>query len=360
MDTSSAMSKRANGASMKVSSERSQKIKNMSLLCAVLVVSIHIDWPYEHALSVGWWMYHLFAQGVSRIAVPYFFVVSGFFLAAHFDEEKWHRREIMKRIKTLLVPFLFWCAVAVIASVPLSIIADILAHRPFGTSIYFMHDMNWFRCAGLDFTDFPIHVPLWYVRCLFLLLLTAPVFKYGIDRFGYAWLAATFSLNLLCNHIPNESVYHFFSRGFSLSGVFYFSIGVFLQRFPVKSGGRKCIVLCGLVGIGLLALKLVFVYHVWRFETCIGKLSLPFLMFSAWGVMTAFKLPQWLTSCSFPIFLMHTITIPYIGVAMKRIPIGPTIAAFVAFGSSIAISIAAAVILRRFFPRFANVIFGGR
>ena len=174
----------ANGASMKISDETSRKIKNMSLLCAVLVVSIHVAWPHEPPLSVGWWMHQMFAQGISRIAVPFFFVISGFSLARHFDEEDWHRREVAKRVKTLLVPFVFWCIISVIATTPLSIIADIMAHRPFGTNISFLHDMNWLRILGLDFTDYPIHVPVWYVRCLLLFVMTAFVFKRGIEKFG--------------------------------------------------------------------------------------------------------------------------------------------------------------------------------
>ena len=54
----------------------SQKIRNMSLLCAVLVVFIHIEWPFTSMLSSGWFLYQLFNTGVSAIAVPYFFVVS--------------------------------------------------------------------------------------------------------------------------------------------------------------------------------------------------------------------------------------------------------------------------------------------
>ena len=345
---------------MKVSSETSQRIKNMGLLCAVLVVSIHVKWPHDQLLSTGWFVYQALVEGLSRIAVPFFFVVSGFFLAVHFNDDNWYRHEIRKRVKTLLVPFVFWCVVTLLTATPLNIVADIIAHRPFGTSIFFIHDGNWLMISGLDFTDYPIHGPLWYVRCLLLFVVTAPVFKRGVDRFGYAWLAAAFALNLLCDYIPSEPVRHFFSRGFSLSGVFYFSVGVFLQRFPVKFGGRTSIVLCGLVGIGLLVLKLVFAYHAWQFEASIGKLSLPFLMFFTWGVMTTFKLPQWLTSCSFPIFLMHTIALAYLDIALKYAQIGKTTAAFFAYGGSIVASIAMAEILRRFFPRFANVIFGGR
>ena len=126
-----------------ISQEISQKIKNMSLLCALLVVSIHVSWPQE-PLSAGWFLSIAIKEGYARIAVPFFFVVSGFLLAGHFDEEKWWHHEVGKRVRTLVVPFLIWSLVALVTSVPLSIIADLIAHRPFGTSIYIFHSINCF------------------------------------------------------------------------------------------------------------------------------------------------------------------------------------------------------------------------
>jgi len=345
---------------VKLSFETSQKIKNMGLLCAILVVSIHVGWPHDRPLSAGWFAHQAFAQGLSRIAVPFFFVVSGFFLAGHFDDDDWWRRETAKRIKTLLVPFVFWCAAVVVFCMPLSIAADMIARRPFGTNIVFMHGSNWLRILGLDFTDYPIHVPLWYVRCLFLFVLTSFAFKHCIDKFGYAWLAAAFVFNLAVNHIPDESVQKFFRFGYSTNGIFYFSVGIFLRRFPRTALSKRCVALCGVAGVSLLMLKLLFAYNGWRFEACIGKLSLPFLLCFIWHVMPACRLPQWLTACSFPIFLMHSIALCYIGVAMKRIPVGAMPAALAGFAGSIAVSVAVAVLLRRFAPRLADIAFGGR
>lgn len=347
---------------MEISSETSQKIRNMSLLCAALVVSIHVPWPYNPPLSVGWFVVEAVANGIANIAVPFFFVVSGFFLARHFDEENWYRREVFKRIKTLIVPYVAWSILPILLFLPLNIVADKIAGRPFGTGFYFLQGPIWIHILGFDLSKTPLYGPLWYVRCLFLFVLTAFVLKSLIARFGYMWLVVAFAFNLLYNHIPYEVVHKFFACGYSAGGVFYFSVGIFLQRFPVNDKSRGSIAFCGLVGIGLLVSKLVFVYHGWPFATCIGKLSLPFLLYFTWGIMSTFKLPFWLTSSSFPIYLMHLIIIVYIDIVVKRASNVNlrTIGEFIAFFGSIAASIAGAVVLRRFFPRFANVVFGGR
>ena len=345
---------------MKISEVSSQKIKNMSLLCAFFVVSIHVSWTHEQALSAGWFMYNAIAQGIARIAVPFFFVVSGYFLAQHFDEEGWWGREVKKRIKSLVVPFLLWSIITLVAPVPLSIIADLIAHRPFGTNIYILHDCNWLRLFGLDLTDFPLHVPLWYVRCLFFFVLTGSLFKVCVTRFKYAWIASAFAFLLVCNHLPNENLREFFRMGYSAGGIFYFSVGVAIQRFRLGGASRRNAIICGIVGFSLLAAKLLFAFNLWRGEIAIGKIMLPFLIYFTWHFMPARKLPNYLTSCSFPIFLMHTVLFAYIGIALKHLPVEGLSRDFAIFFGGILGSVVIALVLRRFAPKVAALLFGGR
>ena len=110
----------------------------------------------------------------------------------------------------------------------------------------------------------------------------------------------------------------------------------------------------------LLFLELILHIHSLRYESFIGKLSVPFLLCFAWGIMPSYKLPQWLTACSFPIFLMHPIALSYYVTTMKYVHAKATLTAFVGVLGSIAASILIAARLRRHLPRFANAIFGGR
>ena len=344
-----------------ISAKVSEKIRNMSLICAFLVVSIHVDWPDGIPLSAGWFIYNVVKEGVARIAVPFFFIVSGFFLAQHFNEEKWHDREVRKRLKSLVVPFVTWSIITLVAITPLSIIADIIAHRPFGTSIYFIDQYNYLMVFGFDLADFPIHVPLWYVRCLFLFVLVAFVFKWLVEKLGYMWLCAAFLFNLFrADIISNAGLSEFFRMGFSASGIFYFSLGIFFARHKVSCLSNKGAMICGIAGCLLLTTNVVFVYNEWRYGGYLMSIALPFLIYFVWHFISDKKWPRWLTNCSFPIFLMHTIMFGYLAVILKRLPLTELQNACFMYFASIIGSIAITVILRRFSPRLASLLFGGR
>jgi peptidoglycan/LPS O-acetylase OafA/YrhL len=353
----------ANGASMKISDETSQKIKNMSLLCAVLVVSIHVGWPHEPTLSVGWFMGEI-VNRYAVIAVPFFFVVSGFFLAQHFDETGWWKREVGKRIKSLLIPFFAWSLITSVSGILLSVVPDLIAKRPLGTNITWTGGNYWLQVIGLDFTKVPVLGPLWYVRCLMIFVLFGVVFDICVRKLKYVWIVFAYALYILQHRIPCDILRDIVTMGMAMGGVptgiFYFSCGVFIHRFKLRHTSTPVAALCGTVGLCLLGTRIVFAFNGCRGQLILGTLSIPPLAYFTWHFMTCKRIPVWLTSCSFPIFLMHPIWLSYLGIAMKHVPIGKTVAAFVAFGGSIATSIAAAVILRRFFPRFANVVFGGR
>ena len=172
------------------------RFRNMGVVCAILVVAIHVQWPHD-TFSVMWLMQHVVKHGIATSAVPFFFVASGFFLTRHMHEPDWYGTEIRKRIYSLVIPFVVWTIISIILVVPLSVMADVVAHRPLGSTPEFSCG-RWVRTIGLDLRDGPRYLTaLWYVRCLFCFVVFAPLFKCLVLKGRCVWLALCFAL-VLC------------------------------------------------------------------------------------------------------------------------------------------------------------------
>ena len=94
---------------------------------------------------------------------------------------------------------------------------------------------NLFGIYGADLTGFPANGVLWYVRNLLILVVLAPVlFKAMANRLaGIAILLMAGAAFFLHDWMP-RSCWQFFETGFSLRGLFYFLLGLFLAAHPVK------------------------------------------------------------------------------------------------------------------------------
>lgn len=90
----------------------SKKIGRLQLFCAVLVVVQHSHMA-DTVLSA------VVCGCLTRVAVPFFFVISGALFYKSFDGSLlWAKKQISKRLISLLVPYLFWAIVgAVIKSI---------------------------------------------------------------------------------------------------------------------------------------------------------------------------------------------------------------------------------------------------
>ena len=345
--------------------ETSQKIKNMGFVCTLLIVSFHINW-HENASPLLWWGKQLICEGVARIAVPFFFAVSGYFLAAHFDEDGWWKREVGKRIKSLVVPFYLWSFIFFATLVLHSIIDNQIVHRPFGAGTPL--EVDWLQLLGLDFCHMPTLYPLWYVRCLFLFVLTGAIFKWGTGKAKWWWVLIVLLLHLIrfciLGLLPENlrtPMKLFSCYGYSISGVFYFSVGILVQRIGFPRFSEKIAYMSLVTGLLLLGLKIGFLHSGHYISSGFNSVVNPFLLYSIYHFMPTKAWPNWLTSCAFPIFLMHPITFQYLGIVQKYVPpICAEAQTLIQFVGGATVPIAVAVLLRRFLPKTASVLFGGR
>ena len=365
----------------------SNKFANLALVSSFLVVVIHCR-PEFAAGTAGWWAKQLLECGVCTLAVPFFFLASGFFLAGHADEDGWYGREFRKRLKTLLVPYLVWstlylafdCLWKAYCGFPLH---EALSNIVSPVRLALFYGANPAGCPHLS--------PLWYVRGLLVLVALAPLLLRLADR-GRPVIVALF---LLCTAVVvgTSGNWRMYSLRWTLhglahvgplpvKGIFYFTLGMAIRRGAFPNGRIAPATACGLfaAGLAIQVARILLLREIWSLpawlhlpdvivrgtQPLLGWLSIPFLVGGAWGWSPSAKWPVWLTSCSFPVYLVHKFLYP---VLVRRL--GGTCEMHGYAGCSLgdylwvpatafALSVLATVLLRKLAPVAAKVAFGGR
>lgn len=107
-----------------ISERDSKKIKFITFFCAILVVFIHsynLKRYSINSLSVGFskvtYIIEAFiSQGIARVAVPLFFVISAFLFFYNVPKYSisfnWFIKKYKKRFESLVIPFLIWNAIS--------------------------------------------------------------------------------------------------------------------------------------------------------------------------------------------------------------------------------------------------------
>ncbi len=151
----------------------SKKIKIISLLLIVMVIFLHSYNIFGHATFnfredsyfsfINIFIQNMISQGLSRIAVPIFFIISGFLFFQNFNISS-YKDKLFKRVYTLLIPYLFWTSLGVL-------IYFILQSTPI-ISKFFTTDL----IKNLSMKELVVSTwinpkiyPLWFLRDLIIL-----------------------------------------------------------------------------------------------------------------------------------------------------------------------------------------------
>lgn len=301
----------------RLSSSLSARFANMSFLCSCLVVFIHVGVTPEHG-TLTWWVAQMFTHvGITRVAVPFFFLASGFFLMRHLPltgiwRPAW-RDECIKRVGSLLVPFLVWNLLYGLFAWGMAW----CAHRC-GYMIHLDIPLHptWrqlISLSGVNFCAAPALPHLWYIRCLIFFVLLSPLFLYAVRRM-VPWVMVV--LFLLVGTVMSVAPAHwqgFLNYGLSLEGAFFFLLGMFfaarLSSFErivdrCSQNSRKIgVVVSGVSFFGLRAWAVYFGHGVAGYWT--GWFGLSCLMFGLFLLMPSVLPWQSVRALSFPLYLMH-------------------------------------------------------
>lgn len=352
---------------MGIATAISSKISKMSLICAFFVVCIHCK-PDGEIHSLTWWYTTLFSRGICSIAVPFFFTVSGFFLAQHIFEKNWWPHEISKRLRTLVIPFFSWSLLYFLYAVPLILIANILADtvltRNFPTTLG-----GGMRILGLDPFSYPYLIPLWFVRCLFLFVCISPILAWIVKkgkRTSFILLICLFPLGMIRDLLqPQEGDFFWITVGtFSFLNLFYFALGFFFSLYPCADLGPKSRAYAiGCLGCLFLVLQGLSDIFNWGSGFYFNYLSIPCILFALWRLISPKPWDKRVTQASFPIFLLHMFFLSFIGLLLKNLFRVEETSLLISIGScagAFAASILFSYLMRRYFPKLSTVLLGGR
>lgn len=345
---------------MKITVEASAKMRNMSWLCALLVVAIHVPWSGSSS-AVSWLLRNVVSTGIAAAAVPYFFLASGFFLARRMDGPGWYGREVMKRVKSLLIPYWVWLLFAIIITLPVPMIADYLHHRPlFATTAF--SSQNFLRAFGLDLRFGPSSLTaLWYVRSLFILVLLSPVLSWMVRKAGVIWLIFCFILTIAHRSNPclDCAWWRILDLGFSLTGLLYFSCGVYLQNATLRPIGKWLS-----RGLCAAAVLLILLGGIQKSSICkcgidLTTVAIPFVLYGLWTLVPTS--PLWrLAGMSFPLYLLHLPALYYLRLFVMWLKVDGLLASGILYCGAVGLSLCVAYVLKWKFPRMAEIVFGGR
>lgn len=157
------------------------------------------------------------AQSVfPRIAVPMFFVISGYLF--FFNIDKWKHivfvKKIRKRIRTLLLPYLLWNVIAISYPLSLYLFRDV----PMPDNVIDWLAYFWSTDEKMNY---PLDYPLWYVRDLIIMSLMAPLWWFLINRLKLIAIIIFLFLYVLQLY-PHIT-------GMSPQAITFFNIGAYLS-----------------------------------------------------------------------------------------------------------------------------------
>lgn len=337
----------------------------MKLICAFLVVVIHAKFSTPGYFA--WAQYNIVSEGLCRIAVPFFFFASGYYLAKHMGEENWFTTALASRAKSIVLPAFVMILLFIVL---------VYGYRLLFVGENWVATMTWKIFAkdlGLDLRVPPLLVPMWYARALFIIVLFSPVLYSMIGKqqrpnatlslIGIAILC--FALRPFSDWAHNDW-YMFFNYGISLEGILYFSAGIYLRKYPFSQLSKHRAYIFLASGLGLFAIKALLLYYgypVLAFR--IGFVAIPTTLLGGYFSLPDIKVPKFLETVSFPVYMLHVMILSALGSRPVRdggVFVATNSLTLYFFHILVGFlgSILVAWILFRFTPKLAEILFGGR
>lgn len=266
----------------------SDVVSAMRFPLVVLVVFSHCvlireNVPAEFVLSGDnvFLMVELLFRSFGSVAVPWFALISGYFFLSHNNfSVRDYRGAVLRRVRTLLIPYVLWNILFVIAIWSKNTIAGYVG---FSAGVQPVEIAQLEHHSLLELIMLPINHPLWYIRELLYLTVLSPLVYLSVRYLGRGAVVLWALLHLfgmrwgviytLCSPIA-----------------FYFAIGMYLSYYSVD-----VLRLCHrLRWVGAVGMVCYFVLVVFYNDCRYVWLVRPFVIMSM--LISLFNLYAWLRS----------------------------------------------------------------
>lgn len=311
---------------------------------------------------------------ISSIAVPIFFIFSGYLFfknISSFTTEE-YLKKLHKRIKTLLIPYIFWNIVVIlIYLVAQTIMPNMISGDNKLIADYTITD--WIKAFWNYHNEMPICYQFWFIRDLMVVVLLSPIIYFAIKKIrfffvlimGIIWL-----LNI------NTGI-----TGVSITAIFFFSIGALftITQYDIISFLKKIKILGYTISLMLIIVEMclynyrasidsffsdiqsIMLYKVCTLSLIVSCLNITISLLQR-GIL---KTNEFLYDSNFFIYAYHTMPLVLFLKLIIRFlnptsDIHITLVYFIVPIMTILFGLMVFAVIRRIFPRFTKFITGCR
>jgi succinoglycan biosynthesis protein ExoH len=183
---------------MTVDQNLSSRINLMRILLICGIVFVHV--PSDDATSqflgsngLFDWLRVFLGESLFRIGVPCLSAISGYLLFVRGMESFNYAKTLRSKAKTVLLPFLLWnCGLLVL----------VLCIQMFGMGVGYFHDLltaspRELLTYAFAVEDFPVNVPLYFLRDLMVCILLSPLLAMLVRRIPMTTLVVLFAIAII-------------------------------------------------------------------------------------------------------------------------------------------------------------------
>ena len=311
---------------------------------------------------------HIVRICLAEIAVPLFFVISGFlfFYQCNFNRETYYNK-LRKRIHSLLIPYLTWNTLC------LFFVMIVQQLQPSSTSLdrklvldYSFIDIldSYWHFDGVKRGWAPICGPLWFIRDLIIVNLCSPIVYFCLNNKRIVFLLLLGVL-YICG-------INLLTPGLSSTAFFFYSLGAWtsINRLEIDLSGRMGIGLMCLcfflliadVSLWMIGAQNSYLHRLFILSGIFAFLSFAMMMVCKKGVGNTIR---FLAGCSFFVYLSHIYVTPFLNKCWILVlspvnEITASIALFIIPLVSCLICIGIYFVMKRCLPKTTMMLVGGR